>query len=284
MQGSDADANPFVGYWIAPEDDDSVVYVFASENVFMVLDTIDDQIVGNGTYTYSGSSCVITVSEGAALPNTMNASIVSENELVIEYDGEQIIMSRISTSDEEFSSYQESQGSDPDESSNRTYTAEEGGKIRFRDFGKGLWASYPDSMNVSEDYFFNAILVYDGMGGYVTYRDLTEEYSEFSGSDDEFMGHYMENYVLSDYDSIFENDGLDYTNYELIDSSAEGRLSTAEVNIYSTNYDVQVRCLIYTATYDDGKVRVMIKAMFADYDDANHMQTLSDDVRGGACR
>lgn len=273
------ETNPFLGYWIATGEDYSI-YVFAEDGEFLVLNRETGDLIGGGSYTYNGSESVITVAEGDATPVTVFATLVSETDLIMEFDGERILLTRVDESDIVF----QTPSTPPITNNDRTYTREDNGMIKYRDYTIGIWLSYPDTMSVSEDYFPDAVLVYDGEGGHVLYRDVTDEYLYYSGSDDAFTTHYVEEYVQSYYGAIYESENINYTDFELMNSSAEGRIGTAQINLYSSNYDIQVRCIIYSATYDNGDVRILAKFIFANYGDDAQMQALADGVRGGACR
>lgn len=274
-------------------EDHSVLYVFEEDGSFRGLDMSDNaSVVATGTYTFAGDTGVLTAAEGST-PVDMEMQLSGDGILTVTYDSESILMFRQGGADEleaVLAAYAQAQPnatvqvSGPTVVADRTYSSEEGGRVRFRDYELGLFASYPEWMSALEDYIPGAVAVTDGMSGYVVLRDVTDEYWAYSGSNNEYVTQYINDYVLGDYAVLYESDGLDYTSFELVNSNVSNRIATAKINLFSTNHDIQVQTLVFTSTYDNGDSRVIAKTILADYDDPAQFQTLYDEVKSGACR
>ena len=291
MTFADEEENHFLGQWMSEEEED-LLYVFLEDGLFEVLDLTDDgAVIASGTYTFHGDSGTITAAESDGAPVEISAKLINDSTMTLDYEGTIVVFTR---QEGDMTASQSNPNSDagaaastqltPTIVPDRTYTDEGNSKIKFRDYDLGIFATYPSWMSIAEDYFSDAVLVCDGYGGYVTLRDVTDAYYAYSGSDNDFITQYIEQYVIPDYMALYESDGVEHANFELVNHNASNRVATANINLYSTNYDIQVHSLIYTSTYSNGDVRVISKSFFADYDDGDQMQTLYDDVSSGACR
>lgn len=284
--------NNFTGLWTVMEDN-SILYVFEEDGSFRGLDMSDNaSVVATGTYTFADDTGVLTAAEGGT-PVDMEMQLSGDGMLTVTYDSESILMFRQGGADEleaVLAAYVQAepsatvQVSDPTVVADRTYSSEEGNRVRFRDYDLGLFASYPEWMSALEDYIPGAVAVTDGMSGYAVLRDVTDEYWAYSGSNDEYVTQYINDYVLGDYAVLYESDGLDYTSFELVNSNVSNRIATVKINLFSTNYDIQVQTLVFTSTYDNGDSRVIAKTILAAYDDPAQFQTLYDEVKSGDCR
>lgn len=156
----------------------------------------------------------------------------------------------------------------------REYTDNGDGTWRVCDYSLGLAFVYPTIMSAPEGLLPDAVVVWDGVDGYVTGRNVT---ADFSGDGNSFIGGYMEDKVLTDFRALYGAVGS-YESMEVLDENITGRLASAEGTITGGEGDIYVKCIIYTSTYSDGTVNYICKCFFAPAGDTASFNALANSV------
>lgn len=155
----------------------------------------------------------------------------------------------------------------------REYTEEEG-SYRLSDYSLELALRYPDGMSAPENLISDAVVVFDGVAGYVTGRNVT---ADFSGDAGEFMDSYMAERVQEDFRLLYGAEGS-FESLEQLDEGISGRLASAEGIILGGEERIYVKCIMYTSTYSDGTVNYICKCFFAPEGDSETFNALASSV------
>lgn len=155
----------------------------------------------------------------------------------------------------------------------REYTEEEG-NCRLSDYSLQLALRYPESMSAPENLISDAVVVWDGAKGYVTGRNVTEDFSGEAGA---FMQSYMELSVAEDFRLLYGGEGS-FESLEQLSEGVSGRLASAEGLIDGAGERIYVKCIMYTSTYSDGTVNYICKCFFAPEGDSAAFNALAASV------
>lgn len=158
--------------------------------------------------------------------------------------------------------------------SDREYIEESGGTYRLSDYVLQLALRYPASMSAPENLVADAVVIWDKALGYVTGRNVTEE---FSGSAESFMESYMREKVLADFRQLYGREGS-FETVELLSEGIAGRLASAEGIISGAEEKIYVKCIMYTSTYSDGTVNYICKSFYAPEGDQGSLSALTNSV------
>ncbi len=157
--------------------------------------------------------------------------------------------------------------------SDREYT-EESGSYRLSDYALQLALRYPDTMSAPENLIADAVVIWDKASGYVTGRNVTEE---FFGEAEDFMERYMLGLVLPDFRLLYGVEG-EFERMEKLSEGVAGRLASAEGIIIGGGERIYVKCIMYTSTYSDGTVNYICKSFFAPEGDEASFNALANSV------
>ncbi len=158
--------------------------------------------------------------------------------------------------------------------SDREYAEESGGTYRLSDYGLQLALRYPATMSAPENLVADAVVIWDKASGYVTGRNVTED---FFGEAEDFMEGYMQGYVLPDFRLLYGSDGS-FKSLEKLSEGIAGRLASAEGLIESEEERIYVKCIMYTSTYSDGTVNYICKSFYAPEGDEESLSALTNSV------
>ncbi len=159
-------------------------------------------------------------------------------------------------------------------SSDREYAEEGSGTYRLSDYGLQLALRYPDSMSAPENLIADAVVIWDKSSGYVTGRNVTEE---FFGEAEDFMSDYMLGSVLPDFRLLYGEDG-EFESMQPLSEGVAGRLASAEGLISGGAERIYVKCIMYTSTYSDGTVNYICKSFYAPEGDSESFNALANSV------
>ncbi len=155
----------------------------------------------------------------------------------------------------------------------REYTEEEG-SCRLSDYSLQLALRYPENMSAPENLISDAVVVWDGAKGYVTGRNVTED---FSGEAEGFMQSYMERSVQEDFRLLYGEEGS-FESLEQLSEGVSGRLASAEGLMVGAGERIYVKCIMYTSTYSDGTVNYICKCFYAPEGDSAAFNALASTV------
>ena len=158
--------------------------------------------------------------------------------------------------------------------SDREYMEESGGTYRLSDYTLQLALRYPASMTAPENLVTDAVVIWDNASGYVTGRNVTEE---FFGEADDFMSEYMQNYVLPDFRLLYEAEGS-FESVTPLNEGIAGRIASSEAVIEGGEVKIYVKCIMYTSTYSDGTVNYICKSFYAPEGDQAALGSLTNSV------
>ena len=156
----------------------------------------------------------------------------------------------------------------------REYSEGDDGSYALWDYVLELGLSYPGEMSAPENLIADAVVVWDRAEGYVTGRNVTEE---FFGEAEDFMADYMRRRVLTDFRLLYGCEG-GYESMKMLDEDITGRLASAEGLISSASGSFYVKGIMYTSTYADGTVNHICKCFFAPEGDEQSFNTLANSV------
>ncbi len=158
--------------------------------------------------------------------------------------------------------------------SDREYSEGAEGARVLADYTLQLSLSYPEEMSAPENLIADAVVVWDGEKGYVTGRNVTEE---FFGEAEDFMSDYMLRRVLQDFRLLYGAEGT-FERMESLAEGVQGRLASAEGLIVGGGERIYVKGIMYTSTYADGTVNYILKCFFAPEGDERSFNTLANSV------
>ncbi len=158
--------------------------------------------------------------------------------------------------------------------SDREYAEEGSGTYRLSDYALQLALRYPDTMSAPENLIADAVVIWDKSSGYVTGRNVTEE---FFGEAEDFMEEYMRGSVLPDFRLLYGAEG-EFESLEPLSEGVAGRLASAEGLISGGGERIYVKCIMYTSTYSDGTVNYICKSFYAPEGDSESFNALANSV------
>jgi len=156
----------------------------------------------------------------------------------------------------------------------REYGETDEGEQSLRDYTLELGLSYPAEMSAPENLIADAVVVWDGDRGYVTGRNVTEE---FFGEAEDFMGEYMRRRVPEDFRLLYGAEAA-AGEVEMLDEGVSGRLASAQTVLEGGGERIYVKAIMYTSTYADGTVNYILKCFFAPEGDERSFNALANSV------
>lgn len=161
----------------------------------------------------------------------------------------------------------------------REYSDEEGGVRRLSDYLLGVGLLYPAEMKAPENILTDAVLVWDGERGYVSGRNVTEDFALSDMEAESFMEDYMRARVMEDFRLIYGGEGV-FESLEMLSEGVSGRLASAEGVLTGGGERIYVKTIMYTSTYPDGTVNHICKCFFAPEGDQKSFNALANGVTG----
>ncbi|MBE7018102.1 MAG: hypothetical protein E7420_08150 [Ruminococcaceae bacterium] len=158
--------------------------------------------------------------------------------------------------------------------SDREYIEESGGTYRLSDYSLQLALRYPATMDAPENLVADAVVIWDRASGYVTGRNVTED---FSGEAEDFMSDYMQNYVLPDFRLLYGKEGS-FESVTPLNEGIAGRVASSEALIKSGDEGIYIKCIMYTSTYSDGTVNYICKSFYVPEGDQTTLSSLTNSV------
>lgn len=160
-----------------------------------------------------------------------------------------------------------------------TYTYhDDDGKWQMKSASRGCYLKYPAEFYAdAEDGF---LYVYDGDEGYVTARNVTDEYYDYTGSDDDFVNEYSYASLLDDFEFFYGD--ADYAdNMTLKLYPTEKHFSETYVNLYNNDHDIQCASTIFHSEFKDGTDTLIMINKFYRFGDTESKETIKPVTAGG---
>ncbi|MCR5733244.1 MAG: hypothetical protein K6G22_01435 [Lachnospiraceae bacterium] len=151
------------------------------------------------------------------------------------------------------------------------------GNTKIRSSSKGVWMSYPSTYVASAENDF--LWMYDGDIGYVTARNISDEYYNYEGSDEDFIKQIATSYLEQDFAQIYGDaeGGQDDTF-----AWGEGNyLGSVGVNLWNSDYDISAKTTVFYSKFNDGTYEVVLINSFARYGDRDSIANVSKARIGG---
>ncbi len=152
----------------------------------------------------------------------------------------------------------------------------EGNLWQFTDGNKRVGLKFPEGLDFSNMLIPDAVLVSDLHNAYVVARNMTSEYLDYDYTDEEFQLHLLENYLLEDFITLYEQpEQLGALRYKYYDSDSN-ILCTAETRIQSESFDINVRTDLLAKELQSGQWCVAILTRYSPYGSLNHSEIWND--------
>ena len=155
-----------------------------------------------------------------------------------------------------------------DDDSDSPYEDVGDGNVRYTDYDCNISVVFSDWLSCLEGEIVGVVTISDDDEGYVVSENLTDEYWNYSGSDDEFILNYMDNNVTRFFEELYGGGWSIYTQDNLGGGGSDG-LGAAEMNIYNDDYDIYIRTYLYRSSDGESSNNIIAQTFFVDYDDYN---------------
>lgn len=151
------------------------------------------------------------------------------------------------------------------------------GKLRYRDFDNKIAFTYAEGISVYTGELIGAVAATDGDGGYVSGRNVTDNYRTSAGTDDEFLEDYIKTFVFADFAAFYQSVSS-FDDIQFLQEDIDGRIAAATLNISGADQTIAVKVILYTSTYADGTVNYICKTIFAPAEDTARLASLAEAV------
>ena len=155
-----------------------------------------------------------------------------------------------------------------DDDSDSPYEDVGDGNVRYTDYDCNISVVFSDWLSCLEGEIVGVVTISDDDEGYVVSENLTDEYWNYSGSDDEFILNYMDNNVTRFFEELYGGGWSIYTQDNFGGGGSDG-LGAAEMNIYNDDYDIYIRTYLYRSSDGESSNNIIAQTFFVDYDDYN---------------
>lgn len=160
-----------------------------------------------------------------------------------------------------------------------TYTYhDDDGKWQMKSASRGCFLKYPAELYADAGDGF--LYVYDGDEAYVTARNVTDEYYDYTGSDDDFVNEYSYASLLDDFEYFYGD--ADYAdNMTLKLYPTDKHFSETYVNLYNNNHDIQCASTIFHSEFKDGTDTLIMINKFYRFGDNESKESIKPVTAGG---
>ncbi|SFG62032.1 hypothetical protein [Oribacterium sp. WCC10] len=167
------------------------------------------------------------------------------------------------------------------EKMNRSYGNPHYGDVDFAYDGDGIWKmrsknmgaliKYPDSFYA--DYGDDFLYVYDGDAAYATVRNVTAEYYDYMGSDEDFVADYSDTSLFEDFRYFYGDvDAVEYSSCKL--NPTDKHFSENYMKLSNDYYDVQCASTIFYSEFKDGTNYLIMLNKFYRYGDKDSKNSI----------
>ncbi|ETP73080.1 hypothetical protein UYO_0963 [Lachnospiraceae bacterium JC7] len=245
---------------------DNMYLVLYDNGKYEIHDISTDDVTSDGSFKVDGTTIELT--ETGKKPQTMQISskvrlVDDEGDLLTPYITEAELNSD-SSGDKTTRAYKKS-GSDAD----FAYDGDSIWKIRSKNLGCLL--KYPDDYYA--DYGDGFLYVYDGDEAYATVRNVTEDYQDFMGSDEEFVAEISDSSMFDDFRYFYGDvDAVDYASTKLYPT--EKHFSENFMRLSNDYYDIQCASTIFYSEFKDGTTYLIMLNKYYRYGDKNSKESI----------
>ncbi|MCR5419627.1 MAG: hypothetical protein K6E98_01310 [Lachnospiraceae bacterium] len=164
-----------------------------------------------------------------------------------------------------------------------------GDDLQYKDAGKGLYELRSPSrhtyLKYPYQYYANAdgdfLYVYDGTEGYVTGRNITLDYQNWSGDAKSFVDKYADHYLMQDF-QYFYGKAESAADIKRVYNPKKDIVSRVTANLWNGRYDIQCSSVINFSRFKDGTIYLMMINKFYTYGSKDAFNRVSPVVCGGA--
>ena len=158
-----------------------------------------------------------------------------------------------------------------------------GEKLVYSDYDGGISIKYPEGMTNFQDALGSGtVLISDGNRGYVLGVNMTDVYTNFDGSNEDFITALMDDGLLSTFEALYgEADHVEPLSFVAPeDETEEDRIITASTRFYNDEYSINLDILLYQI-YIKGEPtdRFTLKCFYSDMNNPDQLDTLWNEVR-----
>lgn len=157
---------------------------------------------------------------------------------------------------------------------------DEEGKWQMKSASRRCYIKYPAEYyaDATDDFLY----IYDGDQGYVTVRNITDEFEDYYGDNEDFVNDYSYNSLLDDFEYFFgEINNVDNITTKMYPT--EKHFSETYANLMNYDYDIQCASTIFYSPFKDGTEELVMINTFYRFADKEEKEALRS-VSGGAYR
>ena len=153
------------------------------------------------------------------------------------------------------------------------------GNVRYRDYFGSVSITYSDWLtNYEDDLMPGSVLLSDNDGGFILAFNVTDEYWDYDGYDEDFLMEVFSNQIADAIDQIFGTD-WEASSLTLEETDKDYQVAYGDVNFYGDDFDVTAYARIYRIRVD-GEVQddTMVKVFIYEYGNDAQYQNLKDNL------
>ncbi len=151
------------------------------------------------------------------------------------------------------------------------------GNYKIRSQEKGVYIKYP-SWFIADEYN-DFLWASDGGTGYITGRNITDDYYSFSGSDEDYIRDVAAYYLGRDFEEIYGPS--ESSDNETFKWGENGYLGSFSVNFWNSGADIFAKSTVFFSPFDDGTYEVILINVFYGYGDRNAANNMAMPRVGG---
>lgn len=160
-----------------------------------------------------------------------------------------------------------------------SFVSEDATRTRVRDYDNEVGVIYPDEMEYY-DWFYDAVIVGDGSGGYLVARNVTDWWLSYSGSDRDFLREYADLYVRDDFASLYGEIGDDNDVTCKATNGKGDKKAEYSANFWNDTYDIQVHSELWKRTYKkNGDIAYIVKTVYAPFGEDSRLDHLLNSTK-----
>ncbi len=150
------------------------------------------------------------------------------------------------------------------------------GNWTFTDSNKQIGLKFPKNLETSNQLISDAVLVSDQQNGYVVARNMTSEYLDYDGSDEDFQRYLLDHILTEDFSVLYGPAArVGEMRFKYYDSTSE-ILCTGETRIQNGGYDINVRTDLLAHKLDSGTWCIAVLTRYSPYGELGHREIRND--------
>ncbi len=153
----------------------------------------------------------------------------------------------------------------------------EDGNYKIRSRSRGVYIKYPTwfEADASNDFLWTS----DGDMGYITARNITDDYYSYMGSDEDYIRDVAAYYLGEDFETIYGP--ADCSADEKFKWGENGYLGSFSVNFWNSWADIFAKTAVFFSPFDDGTYEVVLINTFYRYGDRDAAANMAMPRIGG---